>query len=619
VAGPTVTAASNAGWVTPPDRVAPESPRTLPALVNSPATGCFAARSTIPAAAVRADALAFALHTSLDPSSAAPAAAGVPPTARKAPVTSDAGLNVERILGVLRRRATVIVLCVVLVGAAALVYSKGQTKMYTAKAALLFGSSAISQQVAGLSNGGSGIQQQSQQDTNVQLVQLGDMSARTAAALGHGLTEGSVTGAITVAAIGDTNVVTVSAVSTSPTLAADIANTYTTEFVTEQQNQDQAYYKHALFLVEQQIAKLSPTDKTSTVGLALQTRAQSLGTLSELKSGTVEVAQAAKVPAAPSSPRPFRSTVLACLLGLLIGLGAAFLLERADRLIREPNDLAELYGLPLLGAVPESPELSRSIQRSSESGGILPSGEAEVFHLLRAHLRYFNVDRELRTLLVVSAAAGDGKTTVACHLAGAAARLGSRVLLVEADVRRPTISAQLQLDPSPGLSEVLIGAVTMREAIQPVDLDSPVRTGRDDRTLDVLAAGAAVPPNPAELIESHAMEALLAEAKASYELVIIDTPPLTAVSDAFPLLRKVDGVIVVGRVGRDRRDVAKRTSETLNSVGAALLGVIANGVKRSAQGSSYGYSYSYSSSERTGPSRREEAASLPARPPRSKV
>jgi len=108
-------------------------------------------------------------------------------------------------------------------------------------------------------------------------------------------------------------------------------------------------------------------------------------------------------------------------LGLLLGLGVAFLLERFDRRIREPRDLEGIYGLPLLGVVPESVALSRSGKSKKGIGEALPAGEAEAFHLIRAHLRYFNVDRELRTLLVASAGLGDGKTRVVRHLASAAA------------------------------------------------------------------------------------------------------------------------------------------------------------------------------------------------------
>jgi Mrp family chromosome partitioning ATPase len=118
------------------------------------------------------------------------------------------------------------------------------------------------------------------------------------------------------------------------------------------------------------------------------------------------------------------------------------------------------------------------------------------------------------------------------------------------------------------------------------------------RTLDVLVAGAALPPNSGELIESRAMETLLERVQSAYDLVVLDTPPLTVVSDAFPLLRKVDGVIIVGRVGRNRRDVAERLHETLTGAGAPLLGVIANGLKTK-RGSYGGYGYAYDYAQAT--------------------
>ena len=130
----------------------------------------------------------------------------------------------------------------------------------------------------------------------------------------------------------------------------------------------------------------------------------------------------------------------------------------------------------------------------------------------------------------------------------------------------------------------MIGAVPLSEATQTVDLGLPGADGSGARSFDVLVAGASLPPNPGELIESHAMESLLEQAKAQYELIVVDTPPLTAVSDAFPLLSKVDGVIIVGRVGRNRCDVAQRLHETLTGAGAPLLGVVANGLKSGRRG-----------------------------------
>jgi len=500
-------------------------------------------------------------------------------------------LGLEQVMGVLRRRAPWIVLCLVLAAAAAYGFSKHQTKKYTATASLVFNDNQEAQQVAGLPVASSN-SQQAQQTTNLKLVQLGDMAEKTASVLGQRLTKEAVSAALSVSAQGESNIVNVAATATSPALAAEIANVYTRQFVTEQQNSNHAYYASALSLVNKQLAALSPKERAGTAGLALQDRAQSLGVLAELRNGNVQVAQAAAVPTSPSSPKVSRNTALGAVLGLLLGLGVAFLLERLDRRIREPKDLEAIYGLALLGVVPESTALSGSARGANGSTRALPAGEAEAFQLIRAHLRYFNVDRQMHTLLVASAAPGDGKTTVARHLAAAAARMGSRVLLLEADLRRPTLAQQLEIQPGLGLSDVLIGVASLREATRSIDLGYSSVGGSEPRTLDVLVAGAVLPPNPGELIESHAMETLLEQVKRTYDLVVIDTPPLTVVSDAFPLLSRVDGVLIVGRVGRNRRDIAERLHETLTGAGAPLLGVVANGFKAARFGA-YGYTYSY--------------------------
>jgi capsular exopolysaccharide synthesis family protein len=493
-------------------------------------------------------------------------------------MTQDSeGLDLAQTLGALRRRAPLILLCLVLAAGAALGFSEHETKKYTATASLSFSNNQLSQQIAGVSAGSASNNVLVQQANNRELVRLGDMAAKTAAQLGHGLTAQKVTAGLSISGEGESNVVNVSSETSSPTLSAAIANTYAKQFVAEQQSNNSNYYKSALALVRKQLAALTPRQRVGADGLQLQNRLQTLNLLTALDYGNVLVAQEALAPSSPTSPKTSRNTLLGGVLGLLIGLGLAFVLERLDRRIKDPEDLHAVYRLPVLGVVSESAALTGVKRGKGGGSSALPAAEAEAFSLIRAHLRFFNIDRDLQTLVVASPGPGDGKTTIARHLAEASARAGARVLLLEADLRQPTLSQQLELEDGPGLADVLIGAIPAGEATRSVKLDPPPGVGATGRSLDVLSAGSLLPPNPAELLESHAMSALLEQAKSAYDLVVIDTPPLAAVADAFPLLRKVDGVILVAWLTRSRRDVAEQLQQVLESSGAPLLGVIANG------------------------------------------
>jgi capsular exopolysaccharide synthesis family protein len=201
-------------------------------------------------------------------------------------------------------------------------------------------------------------------------------------------------------------------------------------------------------------------------------------------------------------------------------------------------------------------------------------------------------------LLVASAAPGDGKTTIAHNLAEAAQETGTRTLLVEADLRRPTLARHYGLRAAPGLSELLIGAAEPHEAIQPVPIATRVNGATGEISLDVLVAGHP-PPNPAELMESQTMSDTLGWVAEQYELVVVDTPPIAVVSDAMPLLRKVDGVVLVSQLGKNTRDAAAFLRERLVGVNAPLLGVVANGIRAKSK-SAYGYGYGYGYYEHDG-------------------
>jgi succinoglycan biosynthesis transport protein ExoP len=482
-------------------------------------------------------------------------------------------LDLKQALGVLRRRLPVILLCAVVVAGAAFAYSKHEAKKYRTTASVVFNNNQLSQEISGATTSGSFNSRLAQQATDLELLQTGDMAARTASLLGGGLTEQQVHEGVSVAGKGESGIVDVSVTAASPELAAKIANTYVRLFVEEQASAERQSYKSILVLVRKQLAALSPKQRTGTDGLNLQERAQTLSILSELKQGSVEVAGEAVAPARPFSPKTSTNTAIGGVLGLFIGFALAFILESLDRRIRLPEDLEAIYDLPLLGSVPRSKALAR------ERTG-LPLAEAEAFGLVRAHLRFFNINRELHSVAIVSAEAGDGKTTIARRVAEAAARSSSRVLLLEMDLRHPTLAERLGLPAGPGIVDVLIGASRMNEAIRSIAVETTqTRGGSAERTLDVLVAGAAMPTNPGGLLESQAMEAVLTHARSAYDLVVIDTPSLTSVSDAFSLLTKVDGAVIVGRIAHSQRETAERLSEALSQSQIVLLGVIANDLK----------------------------------------
>lgn len=482
-------------------------------------------------------------------------------------------LTLEQALQIIRRRSPLVAVCCLVVGLAAFGFSRHQTRKYTATASIVFQNNPLSQQIAGLPSNSNNLLVQ--QAGNVELVKLGDMAAKTAALLAHGLTEERVRKSLSVTGLGESTAVDVSATADSPLLAAAIANAYVTQFVAEQQASGRQFFKTALALVDRQLAALPRQQRFGPAAVPLQTRAQTLRFLSELRYGNVQVAQRAQPPASPSSPKTTTNTALGALLGLLLGAGIAFLLERLDRSrrITAPGDLQEVYGAPLLGAIPWTRSLSTA-------AGVLGATQADAFQLMLAHLRTLNPDTEPRVVLVASAEASDGRSTVALHLAQAAARLGSRVLLIEADLRNPTFARRFQIDPGARLPGVLAGVTSMQEATWTVTADSPAGEHAQEGTLDVLPSSVPGPPNPGALTESPTMDAVLAQARSTYDFIVVDTPPLGAVSDAFPLLAKVDGMVIVGRVGRSRRDLAEELHEVLSGGAANVLGVIANASRR---------------------------------------
>ena len=502
------------------------------------------------------------------------------------------GSSLRDALQVPRRRLGIILLCAVLAPAAALVVSLLQEKQYAASASLLFRNPELDQKLFGSTGLQTSTDPTREGQTNVTLVSLDVVADRSARRLG-GIRADAVADKIEVAPEGQSDVVSITATDPNPELAAKLANTFARQYIAFRREADRSKVSEAGSLVKRQLDALPTSERAGRRGASLRNQSEQLDLLSALQTGNAELVQPAEVPSSPSSPKTARNTLLGALLGLLLGFALAVLLERLDRRVRDPHEVEEIFGRPILGGVPES----RALSRSTDDPTRLPAMEAEAFRLLRASLRYFNLSQEIRSLVITSAAPGDGKSTVAWNLAAAAAAAGDRVLLIEADLRHPTLAARYDLPAQMGLSQALAtsngsdGAAPARVAVAAHGASNSA----SNTTMDVLPAGP-LPPNPSDLVESERMRSLITQAERGYDLVVIDTPPTSIVSDAIPLVRQVSGVLVVTRLGRTTRDAAAHLNRQLRNLDAPTLGVVVNGVGK--QSSYYGgYAYGLGQSE----------------------
>jgi succinoglycan biosynthesis transport protein ExoP len=490
--------------------------------------------------------------------------------------TTRQEVGLAQVFDLLRHRWKLIAACGIIGGVLALAVSLSQPEKYAATSSLLFRLNDLSDSFI---TGIDGSSQQTNTDreaaTNIRLISLDVVDDLTARRLGGGVTGADVRAAMSIEPQGNADVVSITATTENPQLSARMANAFAEQYIEFRRRADRERIEEAERLADQLLSQLSSTDRSGARGRALERRIEDLSILASLQAGNAELVQRASVPLTATSPVPPRDAALGVLLGLLIGVASALVAERVDRRLRKPEEVEAILSLPVLGGVPESRALQEGIRA-------LPPNEAEAFQVIRANLRYFNATRPLKSVLVTSAQAGDGKTTVSAYLAGAAAMAGTHAILINADLRQPG----LLFGPGQyGLSDVLARTVTFEEAVQQETL-APADTAHRP-VLDVLGPGHA-PPNPIDLIDSDRMRDLIATCEDQYELVILDAPPITVVSDAIPLIRQVGGIIVVTRLGATSRTALGRLRAQLGHLAAPVLGVVLNSLDAVA---TYGYDY----------------------------
>ncbi len=306
----------------------------------------------------------------------------------------------------------------------------------------------------------------------------------------------------------------------------------------------------------------------------------------------ISLVDPATAPRTPIKPNKKRALVFGGLLGLILGVGVAYLLEHLDDTVKTPEDVERGLGVPWLGYVPEieaegAGRVGMS-KRATQSITAPSSSTTESFRSIRTNIYFSGEKDEIKSLVISSAVPKEGKTVFSSNLASTIAQDGKRVLLVDADLRRPSIHAGFGLERGPGLTNMLVEGRPLDELVK----HPPQASNGQFENLHILTAGSKT-PNPADLLGGEAMARFVREARETYDMVIFDTAPAMFVADAAPLTSGCDGVIMVVRAARTKRGAADRARRQLEAVKGKIIGAVLNGVRpRVLRG--YGYSqYGY--------------------------
>ncbi len=511
--------------------------------------------------------------------------------------TMEEGLDLREYLALLWHWAWLIVLVALIAGAAAYYFSSRMTPYYRAVTSVLvneapgtrsmdISSVALSERLT---------------STYSKMIVKEPVLAEVIERLGLSLSSASLRGMIKVSPVSDTQLIDVSVESTDPGAAAAIANALVQVFGEQIQEiqsnrfaQSKASLQAQLADIEKQItqysnaaaAAASESDKERFDSKVAQYREIYSNLLQSYESVRLSEAQTissvvqieqATIPTTPVRPDIFRNTLQAALIGLVLAAAVIIAREVLDDTLKTPEDVVRQLGLPVLGVINHYQASEGSLITEQHPR----SPTAEAFRTLRTNVSFTSVDRPLATIMVTSAEPGEGKSTVASNLAVVLAQNGRRVTLMDCDLRHPSLHHRFGLNNRQGMSRLFF---------QPAERLNGSSQATRINNLSLITTGQ-LPPNPAELLGSQRMQSILRMAQEQSEVIVIDTPPTLAVTDASVLAPVVDGVLLVVRPGKTRSGAARQTVEQLRRVNACLLGVVLNNLDL--RNSRYSYRYHY--------------------------
>ena len=511
-------------------------------------------------------------------------------------------------IAVVRRRKWLVVVFAVAVPIAALLTSLRQPDLYSSTAAVLLSRQNLGAALTGTQNpdflGDPARFAQTQADI-ARVREVAERALERSGVSGRSVTE--FLDNSTVIPRSNADLLRFTVTDRDPNVAPRLATAYAEAFTSYRSELDTATLKNAREELEATLATLRRSGNQGTdVYRDLVAKAQDLRTMELL-----QIRNAVVQPATSSQqvqPTPTRNAALGLMLGLVLGLIAAFLWEALDRRVRSEEEIERRLGISLLARLPEPPRELRAAEHVAILTDVGGSRYFEAVRRLRTNLEFANIDAKARVIAVTSALEGEGKTTTISSLAVALARAGHRTALVDLDLRQPFVARLFGLEGRPGVTEVAVGHVSLREALVPQQLTptTAVLDRANGQTspgrLFVLPSGYP-PTSPGEFIGSQAIARLIDELRKEVEYVLVDAPPLLVVGDTMTLSTFVDALLVVVRTPVAHRTTLADLARELDASPATKLGFVLTGAdERAAHG--YGYGYGYTARDKAPPTKK---------------
>jgi succinoglycan biosynthesis transport protein ExoP len=527
---------------------------------------------------------------------------------------SNRPTTVAEYLTILRRRKWLVLVPPVVAALVAFFVASSQHPLYQAKSSILVNTQSVVSAIANISNPAAGDPDRFL-TTQASIARSRDLADRIVASAGiPGLTAGRVLSESYVDPSSNSDILYVGVTDRSAPVATRLANTYATEFTHYKTELDTAHINNALTVLKARIDSLRANGATASPAYASLVQTQGdLETIGKLLADNTSVLKRAGA-AGKISPRPQRDALIGFAFGLVLGLALAFLADALDRHVRTEEELEDALQLPLLGRLPKP---SRELQKTTDLVMLKQpaSADAEAFRKLRTSFEFINPAGAAKTIMVTSAVEQEGKSTTIANLAIALARSDRRVVLVDLDLRRPFLNRLFHMSGRPGITDVAMKQVDLKDALRPIPLQSNFEAASTNGNLltgqangrsslqgllHLLPAGT-IPLPAGDLLRDSRLLNVLDQLVDRFDLVLIDAPPLLAFDDAMILSSHVDAIFAITRLNTVQRPILHEFARQLQNCQANLLGFVLTGVEHT---ESYRYmyeAYAYEARERTGP------------------